>query len=76
VIERLYGPARGWVVASWAFSAIFFVLLAYDVFSGQLLDPPRWLVAAMAVTVIAGAVTQYVALRREQRRSRSRTPAR
>ncbi|GLY74149.1 hypothetical protein [Actinoallomurus iriomotensis] len=72
MIERLYGPARGWVVASWACSAVFFVLLAYDVFSGRLLAPPRWLIAAMAVTLIAGAGTQSVALRRERRR-RSRT---
>ncbi|MFB9836762.1 hypothetical protein [Actinoallomurus acaciae] len=75
MIERLYGPARGWVMASWACSAVFFVLLAYDVFAGRLLAPPRWLVAAMAATLIVGAVTQYLALRRE-RRGRSRTSLR
>jgi hypothetical protein len=65
--ERLYGPARVWVVLSWSCSAAFFVLLAYDLISGSLTSPPRWLVLAMALTLMAGAVTQYAALRRERR---------
>jgi hypothetical protein len=65
ILERLRGPARGWIIASWSLSAIFFILLAYNYFVLRSLFPPRWLTVILALDLVAGAASQLMVFRQE-----------